>query len=123
MCRFGLSFTLREKSKGEGGCLGGLIFIMEAFDFDCSHPLHAMLEGNGGVSHGRLVGSTLVVLRWCFEQSNELPGGRRVVRGDVHSIVIEVDGSVWGSSRGRLSLLRGGETVFTSADVLRILSS
>ena len=59
--------------------------------FDSTQPLHAMLDGSGGVSHGRLVGSTMVVLRWCFERSDGLGSGGvigvgRIVRGDVHSI-------------------------------------
>ena len=85
-----------------------------------------MLEGSGGVSHGRFVGTVMVVLR-CFEQSDGLGSDRvagegRIVRGGVHSIVRGVDGSAWGSSRGRPSLLRRGKRVFSSEDGFIIVS-
>ena len=79
-----------------------------------------MLEGSGGVSHGRLVGSSMVVLRCrCFESSAGLgSGGRRggggEVRREVHSIVIRGEGSsARGSSRGP-SLLRRRERRLSS---------
>ena len=44
-----------------GGCLEALGIVIEVFD--STRPLQAMLDGRGGVSHGRLAGSTIVV---CF---------------------------------------------------------
>ena len=54
-----------------GGCLEGLIVVIEVFE--STHPLQAMLEGRGGVSHGRLVRLIMVACFrcWCLVQSVE----------------------------------------------------
>ena len=75
-CRRALSLALSEKSDEERVSFGGFSLRVSKI-LDLTHPLQAILEGRGGVSHGRrgalAVGWRCVMMGFTVDRRGMFP--------------------------------------------------